>query len=75
MKTTLKKIIEVFKIEQIGHILVKNPKHPEKEYFAILTKQDFLLYILKSYWANQEEKNFLELKLSDLNMDFMKNGS
>ena len=72
MKTNLKKIIEVFKREQIGHIIVKNPKTPEKEYFAILMKQDFLLYILKSYRANMEEKNFLELKINDINLNFVK---
>lgn len=74
MKTNLKKIIEVFKNEKIGHIIVKNQKHPEKEFFAVLTKQDFLLYILKSYRANSEEKNFLEQKLSDMNIPLVKPG-
>lgn len=72
MKSNLVKVIQVFKEKKIGHLVVKNPKHLEKEFFAILTKTDFLLYILRSYRANIEEKNFLELKIKDLKEDFIK---
>ena len=45
---------------------MKNTKKPEKEYFGILTKRDFLLFLLRSYKAHTPDKNILNLSVEEI---------
>lgn len=71
MNNKVRKALEIFQNERIGNILVKT-NSAEKEFFSILTKKDFLLYILRNYRAKINEQTFFEIKIKNLNIDIIR---
>ena len=71
MNNHLIKALEIFQKERIGNIVVRT-NVAEKEYFSILTKNDFLLYILRNYRASSNEQTIFELKIKNLNIDIIR---
>lgn len=71
MKARIQSVIEKFMNKKIGHIVVRNSKKPEKEYFGILTKKDFLLFLLRSYKAHTPDKNILNLSVEEIDQDLI----
>ncbi len=52
--------------------MITIPKNPVNEYFSILSNTDLLLYILRSFKTNLNDKTFLELKIKDLDKSIIK---
>ena len=71
MKARIQSVIEKFIKAKIGHIVVKNTKKPEKEFFGILTKKDFLLFLLRSYKAHTPDKNILNLSVEEIDQELI----
>lgn len=71
MKARIQSVIERFMKAKIGHIVVKNSKKPEKEYFGILTKKDFLLFLLRSFKAHTPDKNILSLSVEEIDPELI----
>lgn len=66
MKAKIQSVIEKFMKARIGHIVVKNTKKPEKEYFGIISKKDFLLFLLRSFKAHVPDKSILNLSVEEI---------
>lgn len=85
MKSQIKTVIKKFKEKKIGNLLVKHSRDQKKkgmpmmmnsgkqskDNFSILTKKDFLLYVLRNYKPHTPEKNYLNIKIKEINLDII----
>lgn len=78
MKNPIRNVVKKFKEHFIGNLVVKHERKSkpkgigvyndsQKDNFSILTKKDFLLYVLRNYKPHIPEKSYLNIKIKEIN--------